>query len=179
MCIHGPKMAMSMLTAAYALTLASSAGALAAAPPAPALAGRYDMQGVMSAVGRLSWSVASTLGFAPEDGADDGAPSDSADRILDTLNSTFGRVVLRQLFHAVDRDRDGQLNLAEALVGLRRIPGLENAPSVRLEQAAKRGDTNSDAHVSLEEVLGAPRAISRPIVELALSAFAAPAADAR
>ncbi|KAG8463371.1 hypothetical protein KFE25_004882 [Diacronema lutheri] len=170
----------ALSSAAYAYGLSSPP--VSTPPPAPAT--KRGVPGAVAAVVRFSRHVAGAIGHAGAQHINHiGARrsrerASGADKILAALDSSFGRIVLRQLFHAVDADRDGVLNRAESMDGLRRIPGLGLAPAARLEEVARRADKDGDARISINEVLTSPRELRRPLVELALAAFATTDGDA-
>lgn len=155
----------ALLLTSGAFTFVRRAQPVIAPAPTP-FVGKRGVSRAFEAVGRFSQRLRS-IGRKR---SIERVNTDGADKILDALDSMFGRTVLRQLFRAVDSDRDGRLDLEEALIGLRRIPGLADAPRAQLEEVARRADHDGDG-VSFDEVLGCPRAQRRPLVERALLAF--------
>ena len=95
--------------------------------------------------------------------------SDLIKSFVDTADSAFGNVVLRQLFDVVDVDKSGYLDKTEVATALNML-GFKWLGEKQVDGIFARADANGDSEISLEEfMVEAPRTLRTNLVKLAKS----------
>ena len=95
--------------------------------------------------------------------------SDLIKSFVDTADSAFGNVVLRQLFDFVDVDKSGYLDKTEVATALNML-GFKWLGEKQVDGIFARADANGDSEISLEEfMVEAPRTLRTNLVKLAKS----------
>lgn len=86
---------------------------------------------------------------------------------VDTSESKFGQIVLRQMFEAADKDGNGTLDREEIKDALHAL-GFTFVKDKQIEQIFSRGDVNDDEVIDFEEfVVEAPKTLRTSLVKLA------------
>lgn len=86
---------------------------------------------------------------------------------VDTNESPFGQIVLRQMFEAADKDGNGTLDKEEVREALHAL-GFTFVGEKQIDQIFSRGDMNSDEVIDFEEfVKETPKTLRTSLVKLA------------
>tara|TARA_B110001452_G_C15174187_1_gene408021 strand:+ start:262 stop:1041 length:780 start_codon:yes stop_codon:yes gene_type:complete len=86
---------------------------------------------------------------------------------VDTSESKFGQIVLKQMFEAADKDGNGTLDREEVKAALKAL-GFTFVKDKQIEQIFSRGDVNDDEVIDFEEfVAEAPKTLRTSLVKLA------------
>lgn len=87
--------------------------------------------------------------------------------LVDTSESPFGQIVLKQMFEAADKDGNGTLDKEEVREALHAL-GFTFVEDKQLAQVFKRGDLNGDEVIDFEEfVKETPKTLRTSLIKLA------------
>ena len=88
---------------------------------------------------------------------------------VDTSESEFGQIVLKQMFEAADKDNNGTLDREEVREALQAL-GFTFIQDKQIDQIFSRGDANGDMVIDFEEfVTEAPKTLRSSLIKLAKS----------
>lgn len=96
-----------------------------------------------------------------------GMHSDVIKGFVDTSDSKFGQFVLKQLFAAADKDKNGTIERDELEAALKRL-GFEFLKDGQMKGIFQRADADKNGGIDLEEFMkSAPKVLQQNLVKLA------------
>uniref|UniRef100_A0A7S0AX37 EF-hand domain-containing protein n=2 Tax=Pyrodinium bahamense TaxID=73915 RepID=A0A7S0AX37_9DINO len=180
---RSPKLARLSLVAAAALTLWRQLGGAWVLPAQPraspisssgrrlgvAMAGKAE-DGIFTPVVQGAKAVIGEDGVTKMRGQVIKAHGDLMQKFLDTSDTPFGKIALKQIFDLADADGSGQLDKEELKTALKSLgfEWLEN--DAKLDKVLGKGDKDGDDLIDFDEfVKAAPGVLKQNLIKLAKS----------